>query len=223
MNPDEIENLPLPKQAYAFILAGGRGSRLMQMTDIRCKPAVYFGGKFRIIDFALSNCLNSGIRRIGVLTQYRSYSLLRHLQRGWSFLKGELNESIDLLPAQQKLDETSWYRGTADAVYQNVDILLDKPAKYIIVLAGDHVYKMNYAKALSQHAKSGAPCSVGCIEVPIAGASEFGVMGVDVNNRIEAFLEKPANPPSMPGNPDVALASMGIYIFDAELYLVKPC
>lgn len=216
MNSDEMENLPIPKQAYAFILAGGRGSRLMQLTDIRCKPAVYFGGKFRIIDFALSNCLNSGIRRIGVLTQYRSYSLLRHLQRGWSFLKGELNESVDLLPAQQKIDETSWYRGTADAIYQNMDIVLDRPAKYIIVLAGDHIYKMNYAKALSQHAKSGAPCSVGCIEVPVSGASEFGVMGVDESNKIQAFLEKPKDPPGMPGNPDVALASMGIYIFDAD-------
>ncbi len=206
----------LTRQAYAFILAGGRGSRLMQMTEIRCKPAVYFGGKFRIIDFALSNCLNSGIRRIGVLTQYKSHSLLRHLQRGWAFLKGELNEFIDLMPASQRLSETLWYRGTADAVYQNLDIVKAHGARHIVVLAGDHVYKMDYALALAEHVRSGAPCSVGCIEVPRASASEFGVMAVDSNGLITEFLEKPADPPGMPGRSDSSLASMGIYIFDAE-------
>lgn len=217
MEVDELQGLQLPKQAYAFILAGGRGSRLMQMTDIRCKPAVYFGGKFRIIDFALSNCLNSGIRRIGVLTQYKSHSLLRHLQRGWTFLKSEFNEFIDLLPAQQRIDETSWYKGTADAIYQNLDIVRGgRGIKYIVVLAGDHVYKMNYAVALRHHVDSGAPCTVGCIEVPTSEASDFGVMAVDTKNRITEFLEKPADPPSMPGKAGTTLASMGIYIFDAE-------
>ncbi len=216
MELDELQGQQLPKQAYAFILAGGRGSRLKQMTDIRCKPAVYFGGKFRIIDFALSNCLNSGIRRIGVLTQYKSHSLLRHLQRGWTFLKSEFNEFIDLLPAQQRIAETLWYRGTADAIYQNLDIVSGRGIKYIVVLAGDHVYKMNYAIALAHHVRSDAPCSVGCIEVPTAEATEFGVMAIDTEHRITDFLEKPSDPPSMPGKPGTTLASMGIYIFDAE-------
>lgn len=216
METDELQGLQLPKQAYAFILAGGRGSRLAQMTDIRCKPAVYFGGKFRIVDFALSNCLNSGIRRIGVLTQYKSHSLLRHLQRGWAFLKSEFNEFIDLLPAQQRIDESSWYRGTADAVFQNLDIVRSYGTRYILVLAGDHIYKMNYAVALAHHVRSGAPCTVGCIEVPRTEASGFGVMAVGDDRRITEFLEKPADPPGMPGRPDSSLASMGIYIFDAE-------
>ncbi|MGB7183197.1 MAG: glucose-1-phosphate adenylyltransferase [Burkholderiaceae bacterium] len=216
MDDEDLYRLPLPKQAFAFVLAGGRGSRLMQMTDVRCKPAVYFGGKFRIIDFTLSNCVNSGVRRIGVLTQYKSHSLLRHLQRGWTFLKSELNEFIDLIPAQQQIDENSWYRGTADAVYQNLGLVRSYGARHIIVLAGDHVYKMNYARALKRHVDSGAPCTVGCIEVPHADASEFGVMAVDKSNQITEFLEKPANPPSMPGKPDRSLASMGIYIFDAQ-------
>jgi glucose-1-phosphate adenylyltransferase len=216
MEAEELQRLPLPKQAYAFILAGGRGSRLMQMTDIRCKPAVYFGGKFRIIDFTLSNCMNSGIRRIGVLTQYKSHSLLRHLQRGWAFLKSEFNEFVDLMPAQQRIDATSWYRGTADAVYQNLDIVRSYGARHIIVLAGDHIYKMDYSVALEHHVRSGAPCSVGCIEVPRTDASDFGVMAVDDQWRITQFLEKPADPPGMPDDPDRALASMGIYIFDAD-------
>ena len=207
--------LDLPKRAIALVLAGGRGSRLMNLTDRRAKPAVYFGGKFRIVDFALSNCLNSGIRRIGVITQYKSHSLLRHLQRGWAFLKNEMNEFVDLLPAQQRNDNENWYRGTADAVYQNHDILESYGADYIVVLAGDHIYKMNYALMLADHVAKGRECTVGCIAVPRHEASAFGVMAVDDNSLITDFLEKPADPPAMPGNPDMSLASMGIYIFNA--------
>ena len=214
------QSLDLPKSAVALVLAGGRGSRLMNLTDRRAKPAVYFGGKFRIIDFALSNCLNSGIRRIGVITQYKSHSLLRHLQRGWAFLKTEMNEFVDLLPAQQRNDDESWYRGTADAVYQNHDILESYGAKYIVVLAGDHIYKMNYALMLADHVAKGRQCTVGCLAVPRAEATAFGVMAVDENSIITEFLEKPANPPLMPGSTDLSLASMGIYIFNAE-YLYK--
>ncbi len=209
------ETLDLPKRAVALVLAGGRGSRLHNLTDSRAKPAVYFGGKFRIIDFALSNCLNSGIRRIGVITQYKSHSLLRHLQRGWAFMKTEMNEFVDLLPAQQRMDEESWYRGTADAVSQNQDILDGYGADYVVVLAGDHVYKMNYALMLADHAAQGRPCTVGCIEVPRMEATAFGVMHIDDKRQILDFVEKPADPPPMPGKPDRALASMGIYIFDA--------
>jgi glucose-1-phosphate adenylyltransferase len=209
------QGLDLPKRAIALVLAGGRGSRLMNMTDRRAKPAVYFGGKFRIVDFALSNCLNSGIRRIGVITQYKSHSLLRHLQRGWAFLKNEMNEFVDLLPAQQRNDNENWYRGTADAVYQNQDILESYGADYIVVLAGDHIYKMNYALMLADHVAKGRECTVGCIAVPRQEATAFGVMAVDENSLITDFLEKPADPPSMPGNPDMSLASMGIYIFNA--------
>ena len=214
------QSLDLPKSAVALVLAGGRGSRLMNLTDRRAKPAVYFGGKFRIIDFALSNCLNSGIRRIGVITQYKSHSLLRHLQRGWAFLKTEMNEFVDLLPAQQRNDDESWYRGTADAVYQNHDILESYGAKYIVVLAGDHIYKMNYALMLADHVAKGRQCTVGCLAVPRAEATAFGVMAVDENSMITEFLEKPDNPPLMPGSTDMSLASMGIYIFNAE-YLYK--
>ncbi len=214
------QSLDLPKSAVALVLAGGRGSRLMNLTDRRAKPAVYFGGKFRIIDFALSNCLNSGIRRIGVITQYKSHSLLRHLQRGWAFLKTEMNEFVDLLPAQQRNDDESWYRGTADAVYQNHDILESYGAKYIVVLAGDHIYKMNYALMLADHVAKGRQCTVGCLAVPRAEATAFGVMAVDENSLITEFLEKPADPPLMPGSTDMSLASMGIYIFNAE-YLYK--
>ncbi len=203
------------KRIVALVLAGGRGSRLKNLTDRRAKPAVYFGGKFRIIDFALSNCLNSGIRRIGVITQYKSHSLLRHLQRGWAFLRGEMNEFIDLLPAQQRTDEEHWYRGTADAVYQNVDILEGYQADYIVVLAGDHVYKMNYSLMLADHVAKGRPCTVGCIAVPRVQASAFGVMAVDEQWKILDFVEKPADPPAMPGHPDQALASMGIYVFNS--------
>jgi glucose-1-phosphate adenylyltransferase len=214
------QSLDLPKSAVALVLAGGRGSRLMNLTDRRAKPAVYFGGKFRIIDFALSNCLNSGIRRIGVITQYKSHSLLRHLQRGWAFLKTEMNEFVDLLPAQQRNDDESWYRGTADAVYQNHDILESYRAKYIVVLAGDHIYKMNYALMLADHVAKGRQCTVGCLAVPRVEATAFGVMAVDENSLITEFLEKPANPPLMPGSSDMSLASMGIYVFNAE-YLYK--
>jgi glucose-1-phosphate adenylyltransferase len=213
---DLAVKLDLPRKTVALVLAGGRGSRLKSMTDRRAKPAVYFGGKFRIVDFTLSNCLNSGIRRIGVITQYKSHSLLRHLQRGWAFLKSEMNEFVDLLPAQQRMDEESWYRGTADAVYQNQDILDGYGAEYVVVLAGDHIYKMNYALMLADHVAKGRPCSVGCIEVPREQASAFGVMAVDENWKIVDWVEKPADPPAMPGNPDVALASMGIYIFNAK-------
>jgi glucose-1-phosphate adenylyltransferase len=212
---DLASGLDLPKRAVALVLAGGRGSRLKNLTDSRAKPAVYFGGKFRIIDFALSNCLNSGIRRVGVITQYKSHSLLRHLQRGWAFLKVEMNEFVDLLPAQQRLDEEHWYRGTADAVYQNQDIVDGYDADYVVVLAGDHVYKMNYALMLADHIAHGRPCTVGCIEVPKAEATAFGVMAIDDTRLITDFVEKPADPPTMPGKPDTSLASMGIYIFDA--------
>jgi len=216
MRTDTLARLQLPKRAYAIVLAGGRGTRLKQLTDYRAKPAVYFGGKFRIIDFALSNCLNSGIRQIGIATQYKSHSLLRHLQRGWSFLKTEMNESIDLLPAQQRVSEDAWYRGTADAVFQNLDIIRDKRRQFIVVLAGDHVYKMDYSLVLTDHVEQGAQCTVACIEVPIADASGFGVMAIDKSRQITDFVEKPANPPAMPGKPDRALASMGIYVFNAQ-------
>ena len=213
-------NFDLPRRSVALVLAGGRGSRLKNLTDHRAKPAVYFGGKFRIIDFTLSNCLNSGIRRIGVITQYNSHSLLRHLQRGWAFLKSEMNEFVDLLPAQQRTDAESWYQGTADAVYQNLDIVQGYRAEYIVVLAGDHVYKMNYALMLADHVAKGRQCTVGCLAVPRAEATAFGVMAVDDDYQITDFVEKPADPPPMPGNPDLALASMGIYIFNAD-YLVQ--
>jgi glucose-1-phosphate adenylyltransferase len=221
MHPQEIaSSLDLPRRAVALVLAGGRGSRLKQLTDRRAKPAVYFGGKFRIVDFALSNCLNSGIRRIGVITQYKSHSLLRHLQRGWAFLKSEMNEFVDLLPAQQRVDEESWYRGTADAVYQNLDILDGYNADYIVVLAGDHIYKMNYAMMLADHVEQGRECTVACIEVPRIEAHAFGVMAIDGDRRIVDFVEKPADPPAMPGKPDRSLASMGVYIFNAA-YLYR--
>ena len=210
----------LPRRTIALVLAGGRGSRLMELTDRRAKPAVYFGGKFRIIDFALSNCINSGIRRIGVLTQYKSHSLLRHLQRGWNFLRGEANEFIDLLPAQQRVNEAFWYRGTADAITQNIDILRAYEPEYILVLAGDHIYKQDYSLMLLDHVESGAKCTVGCIEVPRMEATALGVMHVDADRKITDFLEKPKDPPAIPGKPDKALGSMGIYVFGAE-YLYK--
>ncbi len=216
MPTDPLARLQLPKRAFAIVLAGGRGSRLKQLTDRRAKPAVYFGGKFRIIDFALSNCLNSGIRQIGIATQYKSHSLLRHLQRGWSFLKTEMNEFIDLLPAQQRVSEASWYRGTADAVFQNLDIIRDMRPQFIVVLAGDHIYKMDYSLLLTDHVAMGAQCTVACIEVPVAHATGFGVMAIDRSRRITSFVEKPAEPPAMPGKPGRALASMGIYVFNAQ-------
>ncbi len=200
----------------AYILAGGRGSRLMELTDIRAKPAVYFGGNTRIIDFALSNALNSGIRRIGVATQYKAHSLIRHLQRGWNFFRPERNESFDILPASQRVAEHMWYEGTADAVYQNIDIIQSADPDYIIILAGDHVYKMDYEIMLREHVETGADVTVGCLEVPRMEATGFGVMGVDETDRIVSFLEKPADPPGIPSNPDMALASMGIYVFNTQ-------
>ncbi|WP_310459935.1 glucose-1-phosphate adenylyltransferase [Sphaerotilus sp.] len=215
------ESRTLARRTLALVLAGGRGSRLKDLTDRRAKPAVHFGGKFRIIDFALSNCMNSGMRRIGVITQYKSHSLLRHLQRGWSFLRNEMGEFVDLLPAQQRLTEEHWYRGTADAIYQNLDIIRNStPPDYVVVLAGDHIYKMDYSIMLADHAASGRGVTVGCIEVSREEAKGFGVMAIDEHRSIIEFVEKPSDPPPMPGNPDVSLASMGIYVFSAE-YLYK--
>jgi glucose-1-phosphate adenylyltransferase len=186
----------------------------MQLTDRRAKPAVYFGGKARIIDFALSNALNSGIRRIGVATQYKAHSLIRHLQRGWNFFRPERNESFDILPASQRVSETQWYDGTADAVFQNIDIIESYGPEHIVILAGDHVYKMDYEQMLRDHVDSHADVTVGCMEVARADASGFGVMAVGEDNRIVDFLEKPADPPGLPGKPDRSLASMGIYVFN---------
>ena len=210
---------PLSRQAMAYVLAGGRGSRLLELTDKRAKPAVYFGGQLRIVDFALSNALNSGIRRIGVATQYKAHSLIRHLQRGWNFFRQERNESFDILPASQRVSETQWYAGTADAVFQNIDIIESYAPQYIVLLAGDHIYKMDYEHMLQQHVQDGADVTVGVVEVPIAEASGFGVLHVDANNRIVSFLEKPRDPPSMPGKPEVALASMGIYVFETKFLI----
>jgi len=200
----------------AYVLAGGRGSRLLELTDVRAKPAVYFGGKFRIIDFALSNALNSGIRRIAVATQYKAHSLIRHLQRGWNFFRPERNETFDILPASQRVSEANWYLGTADAVFQNMDIVLDYDTRFIVVLAGDHVYKMDYEPMLQQHVEQGADVTVGCLEAPRSEAHAFGVMHVDEHDRIIDFVEKPADPAAMPGRPDTSLVSMGIYVFDTQ-------
>ncbi len=205
----------LTRNTIALILAGGRGSRLMNMTDWRAKPAVPFGGKFRIIDFPLSNCINSGIRKIGVLTQYKADSLIRHIQQGWGFLRGEFGEYVDLMPAQQRHDENSWYQGTADAIFQNIDILRTRSPEFILVLAGDHIYKMDYSAMLADHVAQKADLTIGCIEVSLQDATAFGVMDVDDNRRVRAFVEKPEHPPVMPGRTDSALASMGIYIFNA--------
>ena len=205
----------LARQTLAIVLAGGRGERLGRLTDWRAKPAVPFGGKFRIIDFTLSNCVNSGIRRIGICTQYKSQSLIRHVQRGWSFLDGRFQEFVELLPAQQRLT-AAWYQGTADAVYQNLDILRRHAPKYVLVLAGDHVYKMDYGRMLGQHESRGADMSIACVETPLADSTQLGVMRVDDAFRVTGFEEKPAAPAPMPGRPDMALASMGIYVFNAE-------
>ncbi|RBP11908.1 glucose-1-phosphate adenylyltransferase [Roseiarcus fermentans] len=210
---------PYARHAMAYVLAGGRGSRLLELTDRRAKPAVYFAGKSRIIDFALSNALNSGIRRIAVATQYKAHSLIRHLQRGWNFLRPERNESFDILPASQRVSETMWYLGTADAVYQNIDIIESYNPHFMVVLAGDHVYKMDYEKMLQQHVDSEADVTVGCLEATLEEAKGFGVMHVDDDNTIIEFLEKPKNPPHMPGRPDVALASMGIYVFETSFLI----
>ena len=206
----------ITKNTYAMVLAGGRGSRLYQLTDWRAKPAVPFGGKFRIIDFVLSNCVNSGIRHIGVATQYKSHSLIQHIQRGWSFLTGQFGESINLLPAQQRVSEKHWYQGTADAVYQNLDILPQAHPHFLFVLSRDHIYKMDYGKLLAFHVEKKADMTVACLDVPVADATAFGVMGVDENARVVKFDEKVANPPTIPGKPDRSLASMGIYVFNAR-------
>jgi glucose-1-phosphate adenylyltransferase len=210
---------PLARDAMAYVLAGGRGSRLMELTDFRAKPAVYFGGKSRIIDFALSNALNSGIRRMGVATQYKAHSLIRHLQRGWNFLRTERNESFDILPASQRVSEDQWYAGTADAVYQNIDIIESYGPEYIVILAGDHIYKMDYELMLRQHVDQNADVTIGCLEVPRMEATGFGVMHVDEQDRIVAFVEKPKDPPAIPGQPDLALASMGIYVFRTKFLI----
>ena len=209
----------LARQSMAFVLAGGRGSRLRELIDRRAKPAVYFGGKTRIIDFALSNAMNSGIRRIGVATQYKAHSLIRHLQRGWSFFSESRGEGLDILPASQRVDERNWYLGTADAVTQNIDIIRDYNTKYMVILAGDHIYKMDYSVMIAQHVESGAEVTVGCIEAPRAEASSFGVMAVDASGRITEFMEKPPEPPEIPGKPGISLCSMGIYVFETDLLI----
>jgi glucose-1-phosphate adenylyltransferase len=208
---------PLARAAMAYVLAGGRGTRLMELTDRRAKPAVYFGGKSRIVDFALSNAINSGIRRLAVATQYKAHSLIRHLQRGWNFLQPVRNESFDILPASQRLGGTEWYAGTADAVFQNIDIIDGYDPEYLVILAGDHIYKMDYERMMMQHVDSGADVTVACLEVPVADAGGFGVMQVDGEDRIVSFAEKPAEPAEMPARPGWALASMGIYVFRRDL------
>jgi len=211
----EHQHTARPSQrSMAFVLAGGRGSRLMELTDKRAKPAVYFGGKTRIIDFALSNAVNSGIRRLAVATQYKAHSLITHLQRAWSFFRIERNEFLDIFPASQRVSEGQWYLGTADAVAQNIDIVDSYGPEYLVVLAGDHIYKMDYEMMLAQHVEAGADVTVGCLTVPRMEATGFGVMAVDEKKLIVDFVEKPADPPGMPGNPDMALASMGLYVFD---------
>lgn len=210
----------LTRKTLALVLAGGEGSRLKDLTRWRAKPAVPFGGKYRIIDFVLSNCVNSGIRKIGVLTQYKSHSLIRHVQRAWSFMRYEVGEFVELLPAQQRVDK-DWYKGTADALYQNLDIMRRHTPKYVMVLGGDHIYSMDYSKMLFDHANSGADVTIGCIEVPRMEATGFGVMSVDETFKITKFTEKPADPEAMPGKPDKALASMGIYIFSTEFLYQK--
>jgi len=204
----------LSNRSMAFVLAGGRGSRLKELTDRRAKPAVYFGGKSRIIDFALSNALNSGIRKMAIATQYKAHSLIRHVQRGWNFFRAERNEYLDILPASQRTGEANWYQGTADGVTQNIDIIDSYDVDYVIILAGDHIYKMDYEVMLRQHVESGADVTIGCLTVPREEASAFGVMDVDATGRITHFLEKPADPPGTPDDPEVSLASMGIYVFD---------
>lgn len=216
LNEEMMLTNELPKMTIALVLAGGRGSRLKDLTDTRAKPAVHFGGKFRIIDFTLSNCINSGIRRIGILTQYQCHSLIQHIQRGWSFFNASMNEFVDLLPAQQRADSDDWYVSTGDAVYQNLDIIKRYKSKYVIILGGDHIYKMDYSKMLLDHVKKGAKCTISCIKVPVSEANAFGIMGIDPSEKINEFVEKPENPPTIPNDPTHALASMGIYIFDTD-------
>jgi glucose-1-phosphate adenylyltransferase len=213
-DPQGLLMTQLARDSLAIVLAGGRGARLGPLTDWRAKPAVPFGGKFRIIDFSLSNCVNSGVRRIGICTQYKAQSLIRHVQRGWSFLDGRFREFVELLPAQQRVT-SDWYKGTADAVYQNLDILRRHAPEYVLILGGDHIYKMDYARLLAEHVGRSADVSIGCVEVPIDIASEYGVMTLDDESRIVDFQEKPAGPKPAPGHEDIALASMGIYVFNA--------
>ena len=208
----------LTRDTLALILAGGRGTRLKQLTMWRAKPATPFGGKFRIIDFPLSNCMNSAIRRMCVLTQYQAHSLILHVQKGWGFLRGEFGEFVELLPAQQRI-ESSWYQGTADAVYQNLDIIRNHNPKYVVILAGDHIYKMDYGTMIARHVETDADMTVGCIEVPVERAREFGVMTVTDDGQVVRFAEKPEMPEAVPGKKNVALASMGIYVLNtAFLY-----
>ncbi|HEY1075277.1 MAG TPA: glucose-1-phosphate adenylyltransferase [Fontimonas sp.] len=209
----------LTRETLALVMAGGKGTRLMPLAAHRAKPAVPFGGKFRIIDFTLSNCINSGIRKIGVLMQYEGHSLIQHLQQGWSFCRGQFGEFIEMLPAEQRVEAPGWYVGTADAVYQNIDFIRRSRPRYVLILAGDHIYKMDYGSMIAHHTARGADVTVGCVEVPREEASAFGVMQVDASDRIVSFDEKPAQPKTLPGNPDVALASMGIYVFDTEFLL----
>ncbi|MER2602498.1 MAG: glucose-1-phosphate adenylyltransferase [Candidatus Competibacter phosphatis] len=211
----------LTRESLALILAGGRGSRLKHLTLWRAKPATPFGGKYRIIDFPLSNCINSGIRRVCVLTQYKAHSLIQHIQRGWGFLRGEFGEFVELLPAQQRIDQSSWYKGTTDAVYQNLDIIRTHAPEYILILAGDHIYKMDYGPMLAQHVESKADVTVGSIEVPRERAREFGVLTVNEHNEILRFVEKPQDPETLPGQNDVTLASMGIYVFNTRFLFEK--
>ncbi|MDY0147071.1 MAG: glucose-1-phosphate adenylyltransferase [Halothiobacillus sp.] len=206
----------ITRDTLALVLSGGRGSRLKQLTDWRAKPAVPFGGKFRIIDFPLSNCVNSGIRRMAVLTQYKAHSLIKHVQLAWGTNRMARDEFVELLPAQQRINEQSWYSGTADAVYQNIDILRTHDAEYTLILAGDHIYKMDYGPMIAYHVEKGADLTIGCIEVPVDEAKAFGVMGVAGEGRVNMFLEKPDAPPEIPGNPGKALASMGIYVFNTK-------
>lgn len=206
----------LTHNTLALVLAGGRGSRLGVLTDWRTKPAVPFGGKFRIIDFTLSNCLNSGIRRICVLTQYKSHSLIQHLLRGWGGLNAEQGEFVDIIPAQQWLDDESWYQGTADAVFQSLDIIEGYRPEHVLILAGDHIYAMDYGETLAAHVESGADFTIACNLVPKDEASQFGVMEVDETERLIDFAEKPTNPKTIPNDPNTALASMGIYVFSYE-------
>jgi len=206
----------LTRGTMAVIMAGGRGERLKHLTEDRCKPATPFGGKFRIIDFVLSNCVNSGIRQISVLTQYKAHSLIQHIQRGWGYLRGEFGEFVEIIPAQQRLGP-EWYQGTADALWQNMEIIRSHRPLHVLVLAGDHIYKMDYGPMIGFHVEKEADITVGVVEVPRERAREFGVLGVDESNRVLSFLEKPHDPPPMPGRPDVALASMGIYVFNPKL------
>jgi glucose-1-phosphate adenylyltransferase len=209
----------LTRNTVAMILAGGRGTRLHQMTDWRAKPAVPFGGKFRIIDFPLSNCINSGIRKIGILTQYKADPLIKHIQQGWSFLRGEFGEFVNLMPAQQTAQGGGWYEGTADAIYQSIDMLRSNNSEYVLILAGDHIYKMDYGAMLADHVEKGADLTIGCLEVSLDEAKDFGVMHVNENRQVQAFVEKPENPPSIPGRADIALASMGIYVFSTSFLI----